>query len=277
MRSFRPSRWSRSSLALAPALALAFGALALAPLSGCGEDPKLAPKSEALSAAKPKSEAAVEWAVQGEGSTVRFEMQAPFEKQDGTVPASALSGTLHIDPTDLRKSTGLLTVDIGELEIFMQKAEEKGEYGERIKDDTQNEHMRDWLEIGDDAPDAERAKNRAVQFSLLEVTDASATDLGTLSGAERTVTLTANGEFLLHQHKVKKTVKLSATFHYEGDKATGLDVKTVSPFAVALPEHDVRPRTGFGKLAKKTLGALADKVGEQADVTVEFSAIPASK
>ena len=249
-----------------------FALLAL-PVGCAGEDVKLAPKAEQLKEAAPKSEAAMEWAVQAKGSEVGFEMQAPFERQDGTVPESALSGSLHIDVQDLRQSTGLIAVDISELEIYMQKAEEEGKYGEREKSDLQNEHMRDWLEIGEDAPADQLAKNRRVQFSLLEVTEASAAP-SSLSGAERTVELTVKGEFLLHQHKVEKTVDLSATFHYEGDTPTRIDVKTRAPFKVALPEHDVRPRTGFGALAKKTLGALSDKVGEEAQVSLSFSATP---
>lgn len=258
------------------ATSLTLLALLSTPLACGKDDVKLAPKAEKLDEATPKTATATEWAVQSTGSTVTFEMQAPFERQDGEVPESALSGTLHIDLADLSKSTGLIAVDISKLEIYMQKAEEKGEYGERTKDATQNEHMRDWLEIGEDAPPEELEKNQRVQFSLAEITEVSNADVTAMSGADRTVTLTAKGEFLLHQHKAPKTVKLEATFHFDGDKATGVDVKSVSPFAVALPEHDVRPRTGFGTLAQKTLGALADKVGEEAQVSVAFSATPAT-
>ncbi|MEM7154862.1 MAG: hypothetical protein AAF799_18575 [Myxococcota bacterium] len=249
-----------------------FAVLAL-PVACGGEDVKLAPKAEQLEEAQPKSAAAMEWMVQSGGSKVGFEMQAPFERQEGSVPDSALSGSLHIDLHDLTQSTGLIAVDISDLEIFMQKAEEAGKYGEREKSELQNEHMQDWLEIGDDAPADQLAKNRRVQFSLQEVVEASASP-ASLSGAERKVELTVKGEFLLHQHKVEKTVDLSATFHYDGDRPTRVDVKTRSPFAVALPEHDVRPRTGFGALAKKTLGALSDKVGEEAQVSLSFSASP---
>ncbi len=250
------------------------GSLMLSPACG-GEDVELAPKAEKLEQVAPKTQTAMAWTVQGTGSTVTFEMEAPFERQDGTVPATALSGSLHLDLGDLTKSTGLLTVDISALEIFMQKAEDEGQYGERDKSDLQNEHMRDWLEIGDDVPADILAKNRAVQFSLLEVTKASSADVTAMTGAERTVTLTVNGEMLLHQHKTPKTANLEATFTFDGDRATGLRVRTLSPFGVSLAEHDVRPRTGFGALAKKTLGAMSSKVGEQAAVSVSFSATPA--
>lgn len=246
------------------------------PLACGGEDVPLAPKAEKLEAVAPKSETAIEWTLKSTGSKVTFEMEAPFERQDGEVPESAISGSLHLDIHDLSQSTGLIAVDISKLELFMQKAEEAGAYGEREKSDLQNEHMRDWLEIGEDAPEADLAKNQRVQFSLLEVVETSVKDLSSMKGAERTVMLTVKGEFLLHQHKTTKTVKLETTFHFEGDRATGVDVRTVEPFLVSLAEHDVRPRTGFGALAKKTLGAMSEKVGEESRVSVAFSATPAA-
>nr|MCH9686279.1 hypothetical protein [Deltaproteobacteria bacterium] len=152
--------------------------------------------------------------------------------------------------------------------------DDAGQFGARDKSDLQNEHMRDWLEIGDDVPAADLAKNRTVQFSLLEVTDASATDILAMPGATRTVTFTAKGQMLLHQHQTSKTVKMEAQFTFEGDTPRALTVRSLSPLPVGLAEHDVRPRTGFGALAKKTLGAMSSKVGEQAQVSVSFSAVP---
>ncbi len=242
----------------------------------CGEDVPLAPRAEALEEVAPKTETAMEFVVKSAGSTVNFQMQAPFERQDGEVPESAISGSLHVDLSDLGKSTGLVAVDIAQLEIFMQKAEEEGQYGEREKSETQNEHMRDWLEIGDDVPDDMLAKNRRIQFSIASITDVSSPDVRAMTGADRAVTFTAQGEFLLHQRKTTKTVKMEAKFHFDGDSVTGVDVRTLEPFAVGLAEHDVRPRTGFGALAKKTLGAMSSKVAEEAQISVSFSATPGS-
>lgn len=259
-------------------IATTLGVLTLlcVPAACGGEEVALAPRSQKLEQAVPKTETAAQWSVVSEDSEVTFEMQAPFERQYGEVPSSAISGTLHLDPTDLRQSTGLVAVDISQLEIFMHKANEEGEFGEREKSETQNEHMRDWLEIGDDVPAPQLDDNRTVEFSLREVVEASPANVSAMTGPQRVVTLTAKGEFLLHQRKSEQTVKLQATFHYDGDRPTSVDVETLEPFAVALPAHDVRPRTGFGSLANKTLGALSDKVGEEARVRVSFSATPAA-
>lgn len=258
-------------------LTAALLSLGLALPAACGKDEPLAPKAEALEEAAPKSEASVPWTLTTEDAQVRFEMEAPFERQEGKVPSSAISGTLHLDLGDLTQSTGLIAVSIADLEIFMQKTEEAGKFGgEMEKDATQNEHMRDWLEIGDDAPADALEQNQRVQFSLAEVVEATPKDLTAMEGSERSVELTIKGEFLLHQRKTAKTVKLRATFEFEGDTPKSVRVETVEPFGVSLSEHDVRPRTGFGTLAKKTLGALSDKVAEQADVSVAFTATPAS-
>ena len=247
--------------------------------AACGQqakqpETKLAQKAEKLAAPEPKTVDSMAFAVQGEGSKVAFEMQAPFEKIDGQVPATAVSGEINVDLNDVSKSTGLVHVDISGLEIFQSKAEKEGEYGERGKVDMQNEHMRAWLEIGEDAPEEDKSKNSRVEFSITSIKDASTTNINAATGNDRKVTLTAVGDFLLHQRKSTKEVKLEVTFHYDADTPKSVDVTTVEPFNVGLKEHDVRPRSGFGKLAEKTLEALAPKVAQDAAVTVAFSAKP---
>jgi hypothetical protein len=91
--------------------------LPLLAFSACGDEPvPLAPRAEVLKEAAPKTETAMKWSVQSAGSKVRFEMQAPFERQEGEVPEPALSGSLHVELKDLTKSTGLIAVDISALE-----------------------------------------------------------------------------------------------------------------------------------------------------------------
>jgi hypothetical protein len=246
-------------------------------VSACGKDETkpLAEKQDVITQTEEKAPEAVSFTVDSTSAKVRFEMEAPFERQEGEVPSSAVSGRIDVDLTNLSKSKGLVDVDISELVIYQQVAEEEGQYGDRTKSDLQNEHMRDWLEIGDDAPPEEAKKNRLVQFSLEKVEEASATDVGAMTGKERVVTFVGVGDFRLHQRVAKTRVPMRATFLYDGDGPTSMTVETVEPFAVDLAEHDVRPRTGFGKLAEKTLGAMSPKVGKEAHVNVRFSAKPA--
>jgi polyisoprenoid-binding protein YceI len=251
-------------------IALALPCLVLA----CGGEPvKLADKAEKLEIQAPKSRGAERYVIDGSSGQLGFDMDAPIEKIRGKVPPSALSGEIFVDPADLGKTTGLVHVDLAQLELFQRKAAAEGEaFGEETKNETQNKHARDWLEIGADVPPDVLAKNSVIEFSLREVKDLSATDLGKLTGSARKVTFTATGEFLLHQRKASKSVKLEATFTYAGERPTQVQVKSLEPLEIGLDEYDVHPREGFGKLAAKTLQVLSPKVASAAAVHLEFTA-----
>ncbi|WAS98951.1 hypothetical protein [Nannocystis punicea] len=252
----------------------------LALASACGGEPvKLAAKAEKLEVKPPPpAPTTVHLAIEGSSGKLGFDMEAPIEKIRGKVPASALSGEVWLDPTDLAKSRGLVHVDLRDLELFQRTAPEEGkEFGEEVKNDTQNEHARQWLEISPDTPADELAKNSVVEFALTRISDASATDLSKVTGPERKVTFTASGDFLLHQRKAEKSVKLEATFRYDGDALREVHVRSVEPLVIGLDEYDVRPRTGFSKLAAKTLEQLAPKVAKEAAVSLEFTARPDGK
>lgn len=254
--------------------------LALALVAACGGEPvKLAAKAERLEVKPPPpAPSTVHLAIDGTSGKLGFDMEAPIEKIRGKVPASALSGEVWIDPSDLTKSRGLVRVDLRDLELFQRTVPKGGkEFGEEIKDDTQNQHARDWLEISADTPPEELAKNTIIEFALTRVADASATDLTQMTGPERKVTFTASGDFLLHQRKAEKSVKLAATFRYDGDVLRELHVESLEPLSIGLDEYDVRPRTGFSKLAAKTLEQLAPKVAKAAEVSLEFTAKPDAK
>jgi hypothetical protein len=231
----------------------------------------VAPRSSALAAAKPASVEARKLTIDKAGSHVDFVMEAPQEKIVGHV-AGATTGELQIDFTDVTRSTGLVSVDIRGIEIFQAKAEKDGKFGAETKVEKQNEHVRTWLEISPDAPEEKRAENGVTQFSIKSIAAAGEKDITKLAGAERKVALEATGDFLLHGRKVAKVVELEATFHFDGDKPVSVSVKSVKPFAVVLAEHDVKPRDAFGKLALKTLEALAPKVAKEALVSLDFTA-----
>lgn len=243
-------------------------------LLACGGEPvKLAEQAEKLTIAAPKSQGARRFVVDATGGVLGFDMDAPIEKIRGRVPPGALSGEIFVDPGDVARTTGLVRVDLRQLELFQRKADAEGKpFGDETKSDTQNQHAREWLEIGADAPADALAKNALVEFSLREIKDLAASDLGKLTGPARTVSFTATGEFLLHQRKASKSVKLEATFAYAGDAPTSVHVKSLEPLEIGLDEYDVHPREGFGKLAAKTLQSLAPKVARTAAVHLEFTA-----
>ena len=240
----------------------------------CGGEPvKLAEQAEKLTIEAPKSKGAQRYVVDQTSGKLGFDMEAPVEKIRGRVPPAALSGELFIDAGDITKATGLIHVDLRELELFQRQATAEGQpFGDESKNETQNQHARAWLEISPDTPADQLAKNALIEFSLREIKDVSATNLDKLTGQARKVTFTATGEFLLHQRKASKSVKLEATFAFTGDRPTAVTVKSLEPLRIGLDEYDVRPREGFSKLAAKTLQALAPKVAQAAEVNLEFTA-----
>lgn len=245
-------------------------------LAAC-EDKKpdaLAPVASTLAPSAPKAEAAVAFAIESASSKVGFEMQAPIEKITGEAPGS-VSGELFLDLTDVTRSTGLVKVDLEKLTLYQERRDdEQGAFGERKKNDLQNEHARTWLEISPDTPADVRAANRYVEFRVEKVENPSTRDLTGLPGEERTLTAEIVGDFRLHGRKNPKRAKVELRLRMAGDRPESLAVRTLEPLAVGLEEYDVRPREAFGKLAQKTLGALGSKVAASAPLEVEFAARP---
>lgn len=260
-------------------ISLGLSLLLLAALSGsgigCEDKPAapLAPTASALAPTKPATAEAKKLSIDKASSKVEFMMDAPQEKIRGRV-SGATEGEISVDPSDLTKTTGLLTVDISGIELFQTVADDSGKFGEEKKHDTQNEHARTWLEISNDAPEDVRKKNSRVEFAIRSIDEVSQKDVTKMTGPTRKVTLKAKGDFLLHGRKTEKVADLEATFTYDGDKLASVAVKTAKPFAVGLAEHDVRPREAFGKLAQKTLEILAPKVAQEAMVSIEITAKP---
>jgi len=256
-----------------PALVAVLALVAALSSTACEDHPAtpLAPSASALVAEK-KAATAQKLSIVPASGKVTFLMDAPEEKIRGVVSGTT-TGAIEVDPKDLTKTTGVIVVDIGGLELFQTKPGEEGAPGTEEKVDLQNEHARAWLEIGKDAPESERKKNERVEFAIRKIDKVSDKDVTKMSGAERKVMLTATGDVLLHQRKSTKTVELEATFLFEGDAMKSVRVKTVKPFAVGLAEHDVRPREAFGKLAQKTLDVLSPKVAKEAPIEVELTAV----
>jgi polyisoprenoid-binding protein YceI len=163
-------------------LCLVFAALAAA---GCDDKPaaNLAPSATALAPAKPAAATAQTFTIDPASSKVDFMMEAPKEKIRGRVAGKG-EGSIHVDPSDLTKTTGVIAVDLDGLEIF-QTAAEGDNAGKEVKNDLQNEHARTWLEIGKDAPEADKKKNARVEFSISKIEKASANDVTKMTGADR--------------------------------------------------------------------------------------------
>lgn len=251
-------------------LAVALGSVALA----CQKDKQeqFAPAVASLESAPPKSPAALRFVVEQSSSRIDFLMDAPLEKIHGQV-VGGVSGYLSVDPEDITKTTGLLRVDLDKLVLFQQKRDdEQAEYGERIKSDLQNRHMRTWLEISPDAPPDVREDNRVAQFKITGAETQSAVNVALGTDKAHKVTVTAIGQLGLHGRSTTHKVKVEVTFSKARGAAASLSAATVEPLVISLDAHDVRPRDAFGRLAKKSLEALGSKVASEVPVNLSLTA-----
>ncbi|WP_437685162.1 hypothetical protein [Sorangium sp. So ce176] len=99
-------------------LLLAALAIAGASTAACqGEKAPLAPAATELEAPEAKAPAAATFAIDKAGSKVELMMDAPKEKTRGRIEGSA-EGTLQVDPSDITRTTGLITVDLSPLELL---------------------------------------------------------------------------------------------------------------------------------------------------------------
>ncbi|MDB4934306.1 MAG: hypothetical protein JWP87_1278 [Labilithrix sp.] len=261
-----------------PTIALAIGLGA----GGC-EDKKpqnLAPAASSLAPSTVAPSAKSMKFVIDPKSGTSIDMPAPKEHIKAGTDGAA--GTLDVDFMNLAQTRGEVKADLTTLSTKT--------FGEADKDKTQTGHARTWLEVADGEegklPDDVKAANKYAVYAIRSIDNLSATDLtklaATKDGADevRTVTATTHGEFLIHGHKVDRDADVEVAFHYPpgaaADKPTSLTIKSKKPLRATLSEHDVKPRDGFGKIAKGAFNLLGTKVAEVADITLDLRATPQS-
>jgi hypothetical protein len=211
-------------------------------------------------------------------STTSIDMPAPKEHiRAGTDGAS---GTLDVDLMNLANTRGEVKADLLTLSTKT--------FDDAAKNQTQTGHARTWLEVadGDEGKIADdvKATNRWAIYAIRSIDNLSATDLTkvapTNDGAYevRTVTATTHGELLIHGHKVDREADVEVQVRYlpgdPPDKPKALTIKSKKPVRAKLEEHEVRPRDGFGKIAKGAFNLIGTKVAEVADVTLDLKARP---
>ena len=135
-------------------------------------------------------------------------------------------------------------------------------------------------------PDETKAQNRFAVYTIRAVERPSAADLTTVAAVRegeqdvRRVTLTTKGDLVIHGRKVDREAEVELELRYPvgapAEKPKSAVVKTKTPLRVVLAEHDVKPRDGFGKIAKGAFSLLGTKVADTADVTLALRATPQS-
>lgn len=236
-------------------------------LAGCGNDSSVAPAPTASALAPSVAQASktlVKMTIDPSGKAM-FDMKAPLENIKGTV--SGFGGDVEIELADLTKSRGTITMDITTLETHT--------FGDEGKDKTQSEHARTWMEVGPNTAADKKEKFKLATYAIREVTGVSQADVMKLSGASREVTLSTKGDFLLHGRSVTLTLDLSCAFQFEGDKLTGISIKSAKPATVNLKAHAIEARDNAGEaVIAKTLELFGKKVADDASVTFEVMARP---
>jgi hypothetical protein len=211
-------------------------------------------------------------------SKTSIEMEAPKEKIKAVTNGG--TGTLDIDFSNLASSRGEVKMDLATLTTST--------FPEAEKNTSQTTHARTWLEVADGETgkldDKTKETNRYAVYAIRSIENASATDVAkvatTKDGGDdvRTVTLTTKGELLVHGHKVDRDADVEVTFRYDpgaaADKPKAIWVKTKKPLRVVLADHDVKPRDGFGKIAKSSFHLLGTKVADNADIALDLRAKP---
>ncbi len=209
-------------------------------------------------------------------STASIDMPAPKEHIQATTDAAA--GSLDVDATNLASSRGEVKIDLSTLTTKT--------FDDPEKNKAQTGHARTWLEVADGQTgkldDSVKAANKYAVYAIRSIENPSATDLTKVAPTKedarevRTVTMTTRGELLIHGHKVERDADVEVQFFYDAgaaaDKPSALSVKTKKPLRVTLAEHDVKPRDGFGKIAKEAFHLLGTKVADTADITLELRA-----
>jgi hypothetical protein len=256
--------------------------LAMASLAGCDDKKdgaKLAPSASALlSSAPPPTAMVTKFAIDPKSETTLM-LEAP----DLTIKAKtdAAAGALDIDMKNISNSRGEVKIDLSTIVMSTYGTE---------KDKTQTVHARTWLEVadGEEGKLDEKVKeqNRYAVYAIRSIENPSATDVTAITPAKdgtdevRTVTMTTKGELLVHGRKVERDGVVEVAFRYDPgaapDKPKAITVKSKKPFRVVLAEHDVKPRDGFGKIAKGSFNLLGTKVAENADISLDLRAKPQS-
>lgn len=227
--------------------------------------PRTAPPALQSAAPAKSSELRLSLASGGEAS---FLIDAPLEKIKGV--AKTFRGALSLDPDKLASLRGQVEADLGTLVT--------SSFEDQEKNGKQTEHARNWLELGGDVDAKARAENQWARFIIRSVKEkAGALSAATQNADRREVELSVEGDFWLHGVTAPKSATLIATFEGPADALRSVSFRTVEPFHVSLREHDVKPRDVAGTFLIGALERVGDKIVDDVQISLAFSAQPEHK
>jgi hypothetical protein len=243
---------------------------------GSTDGAALAPSASGLekSVAAPSSKL-VKMTIDPKGKT---SIDMPGPKEHIKADTSAAGGNVDVDLMNVPNTRGEIKVDLQTIETHTFGNED---------DKAQTEHARTWLEAAPKLAPEVVAANRYAVFAIRSVENASIVDLtkapfapGKDGKQEKKVSATVKGEFLVHGHKVDKSVDVDVTFVYppnakSDDAPERILIQSKNPLVVTLDEHDIKPRDNGGKIAKAAFNLLGTKVADTASVSIDLAAAPA--
>jgi len=220
-------------------------------------------------------------------------------KAKKATPSGALRvarGELRVDLLDLSKTRGTVGMDLAS--VVMDEDADAGDA------EGPTRQARNWLDVGDNVPEAERARQRWASFRIESIDhttadaayegrrvkaseltpdaghSADAGEGGAPAGEIRRVDLTATGKLLLHGYQAEQRVRLRALFEFPGKAGPAVRpqrivLRSLRPLRVALAAHDIKPRDSEGVFVSEGMKLLGVSVGRQARVSLDLTALPA--
>lgn len=200
-------------------------------------------------------------------SVVSFEMVAPMEKQRARFTGDALKGIIYLDTSGISWSQGDVSVDLGRLVLERSaKTDPEGDYGPWEEHPKQNQHAKEWLEIGLEAEPGKAELNRHALLKVHVAVDHEIRDTKAIYEANAHVF----GTLTIHRHTEPVTIAGTLEVVYSR-RAPVVHFRTTAPFQVDLAKFDIVPRDALGVVLEKGLEALGAKVAKTADVSVDVT------
>ncbi len=282
-------------------------------LAACSKhDKAAAPAHSAPWRAKPAPSAVaraslmVRYAIEPRGRA-SFTLKAKKGAPSGALRVAR--GTLEVDLLDLSKTRGTVGMDLASVQMDAADpgvAPGPGTAAADLEDPSRQ--AKDWLAVGDNVPEAERARQRWASFRIesIDHTSASAAYLGRRVKASelspdagvtepeagdagdagaprheiRAVDLVATGKLLVHGVEAEHTVQLRALFDFPGKpgpklRPSRIALRTRHPLALSLAAHDIKPRDSEGVFVAEGMKLLGVSVGRTARISLDLTAVPA--
>ena len=187
-----------------------------------------------------------------DSGTAKFLIDAPLEKIKGTW--GPLEGELTIDPSQLEKTRGELTVPLKTLKTHT--------FGSPSQNATQTKHALNWMQV-DERADYARARFRI--DAVIAATPSSVT-------TSAPVRVKLRGRLRLHGVEVPKTIEATVQFSGDPERPAELRVKTTAPMRVSLKQHDIKPRDLAGRFLAGAMDQIGQKIADVALVDIDFRA-----